>query len=261
MFCWQDREDCRCYDEDREISLAEVHYGWLAPGENNLTLLADVPMGARVLDVGCGMGENVAALHSMSFDTYGIDISPHMLDRAQTKLKQSHAMPSTEVPERLLEADVLDVQRAFRGRFNLVLSVYSLEFMPDIDAFRQAVANIADVLEDDGQFVLCVSHPTGHPHYPNIINNETTDLAASDAPLLLYSIRDLVQAICDAEMVPDRVVEQQTMNPSQISYQESLEYPYHFKEGRNPFKCQFDYISNKYPHTLIVKSRKATPHS
>jgi hypothetical protein len=131
-----------------------------------------------------------------------------------------------------------------------------LEFLEDVDAFRQAISNISNVLEENGQFVFCVAHPTGHPKYPDEISNSTDQISSGAVSILLYSIRDLVQGVCDADMAVDRVIEQKTMNPSQISYEESLQFPYRFKKGRNPFHLLFDSINNKNPHTIIIRARK-----
>ena len=83
---WQDREYCRQYAETWEISTHEVHYGWLSPGENTLRLFSEISLeGAAVLDVGCGMGENLFSLNRRGAKCFGIDISEHMLSYARTR--------------------------------------------------------------------------------------------------------------------------------------------------------------------------------
>src|ERR1051326_9119162 len=83
---WRDREFCQQYADTWEISTSEVHYGWLSPGENSVRLLPTAEIeGATVLDVGCGMGENMVALAKKGATCFGIDVSEHMLAFAREK--------------------------------------------------------------------------------------------------------------------------------------------------------------------------------
>jgi hypothetical protein len=53
---WDDMEFCRKYAETWEISMEQVHDGWLAPGEDTLQLLSKIDIKeAAVLDLGCGV--------------------------------------------------------------------------------------------------------------------------------------------------------------------------------------------------------------
>ena len=81
---WNDEEFCKNYKNTWEISLSEVHYGWLAPGEMTLKLLQKEKVAdAKVLDVGCGLGQNLVALSKKGAQGYGLDISNSMLDKAK----------------------------------------------------------------------------------------------------------------------------------------------------------------------------------
>ena len=39
--------------------------------------------GARVLDIGCGSGRDLAALHKLCFQPYGLDGTPELVELAQ----------------------------------------------------------------------------------------------------------------------------------------------------------------------------------
>lgn len=80
---WENSEFCNEYESIWEISVDEVHYGWLAPGEQTLGLLSDsVRENSNVLDVGCGMAQNLIALAKQGVSSYGLDISMCMLEKA-----------------------------------------------------------------------------------------------------------------------------------------------------------------------------------
>ena len=82
-----------------------------------------------ILDVGCGSGENLAALaRAGDYDLTGTDLSPEAL-----------AMTQRRVPKARLVT--LDVQRdRVPGAFDLVMSIQVVEHLPDD---RAAIANMA----------------------------------------------------------------------------------------------------------------------
>ena len=233
-----------------------MHYGWLASGERILQLLQEIPDGSKALDVGCGMVENVVALHEMKLDAYGLNMSQHLVRSAITTLRDNHVEATQYgLRKRIRKCDARELTRTFREKFDAVLAVYSMEFFENIEEFRSAIAEICKSMEVGGSFVLCLSHPTTHPDYPDL-HNETSMLGHKDSPLLMYSVRDVVQALCDHDLVVERIVEQHTSRPSQMTYGEAKQYPYHFHKGQNPFHTLFDTMNEQNPHTLIYKSRR-----
>ena len=90
-------------------------------------------LGVRsVLDVGCGGGDNLAALAAAgSYDLAGVDISPEAL-----------AIAARRVPEARLT--VLDIQReALPEQFDLVISVQVVEHLPHDGAALLHMARMA----------------------------------------------------------------------------------------------------------------------
>ncbi|MFW6201086.1 MAG: class I SAM-dependent DNA methyltransferase [Gemmatimonadota bacterium] len=72
----------RAYDRDRGRSLQER--AWLD------RFLSHVRPGGTVLDVGCGMGEPIAAyLIGRGFDVVGVDASPSMIERCRARFPDS----------------------------------------------------------------------------------------------------------------------------------------------------------------------------
>jgi SAM-dependent methyltransferase len=69
-------------------SLSQVTGGPLRPGGLDLTermlMLCDLPVNARILDVGCGSGSTVEKLQKMGFQAVGVDRSKLLLQTALT---------------------------------------------------------------------------------------------------------------------------------------------------------------------------------
>lgn len=252
-FDWMDEEVCQGYVSTREIATDDVHYGWLSPGERALNLLAAIKPRAKVLDIGCGAGENLIALARKGHDCYGLDISPCMIDFAAAKLEAS-GLPESAFPS--LELCDMRHMTAFANiGFDLILSVYSCEFLDSLKEFRDVLAMAFGRLMPGGRFVCCFSHPLQHHAHTQLLN-ETGRTGLQMGDPLMFSFRDTVSVITDAGFVIDRIVEQETRAPSQISYEDSIQYPYHFARGKNPCDSKFDHISNSAPHTVIYSVSK-----
>ena len=83
---WDDQEFCKKYESTWEISVDDIHYGWLAQGENSLGLLDDVNLSnANVLDIGCGLGQNLISFEKRGANCFGFDVSTCMLSKAEIK--------------------------------------------------------------------------------------------------------------------------------------------------------------------------------
>ena len=70
------------YQARTRISTDDVHYGSLAPGERELGLLGDVT-GKRIIDIGCGGGQNSIALTKWGAICVGVDPSPAQIAHAR----------------------------------------------------------------------------------------------------------------------------------------------------------------------------------
>lgn len=103
------------------LSMAIDHWQYFAPFYHRLR--ARLPKGARVLEVGCGLGHSAAYLAAHGFDVTGIDNEQKLIDEAQ-KLAREWSLPiAFEV------ADAFDLSR-YHGRFDLVYSAGVLEHWP-----------------------------------------------------------------------------------------------------------------------------------
>lgn len=112
-----------------------------------------VQPGARVLDIGCGVGRWSRRLAARGAHVTGVDLSPTMIEEATRRARAGG------VAERcrflVQDCSQLDVE----GPFDLVLSVTVLQHILDAAALSAAVRRIARHLAPDGRLVILEAAP------------------------------------------------------------------------------------------------------
>ena len=136
------------YQAETRISVDDVHYGPISPGEKELRLLGDV-RGRRVLELACGAAQNAIALAKWGARVTAIDISPRQLQHARRLVSREG------VDVALLRGDMESLGFG-DGAFDIVLSSFGWEFAPDLAA---CFAECHRVLRAGGRLVVCTVHP------------------------------------------------------------------------------------------------------
>jgi ubiquinone/menaquinone biosynthesis C-methylase UbiE len=137
---------------DRYSKLESFLYDrWVAPAVTSQaavleTELDAAPQGARVLDVGCGGGQNLLwiAGRRPDLDLTGLDLSADQVGRAERRAR------SVDVNARFVEGSALELPFE-DASFDIVLSVGSLKHWPDKD---RGISECLRVLRPGGQLFV-----------------------------------------------------------------------------------------------------------
>jgi SAM-dependent methyltransferase len=123
-------------NQDKAIALGHPSYVWGFGQERRMNLIRRfVPLEDRsILDVGCGLGMYVRALHNFSQDVHGVDIDEEKVAEASQGLPNIRVASAEDLPYP-------------DGRFDVVLSHEVIEHVADD---RQAVAEAVRVLRRPG---------------------------------------------------------------------------------------------------------------
>ena len=113
----------------------------------------DVRPGARVLDVGCGVGRWSCRLAARGASVTGVDLSPTMIAQAQRRA----AAQGVAARCRFLAQDLAALE--VDGPFDLILGVTVLQHILEPEALRAAVQRLASHLAPDGSLVLLEAAP------------------------------------------------------------------------------------------------------
>ncbi|HKH17309.1 MAG TPA: class I SAM-dependent methyltransferase [Solirubrobacteraceae bacterium] len=101
--------------------------------------------GRRALVVGCGLGDDAEFVAGLGFDTLAFDVSP-------TAVRAAHGrFPGSRV--RYVVADLLDPPAEWRGAFDLVVEIITVQSLPEPPR-RQAIANVACMVGAGGTLVV-----------------------------------------------------------------------------------------------------------
>ncbi len=113
--------------------------------EAEVSLLADLAAGGRVLELGVGTGRVAIPLSQMGLEVHGIESSPAMVDQLRAK---PHGEEVSVTVGDFADVDV-------PGTFSLCLAVFSTLFMLRCQEDQlRCFANVAAHLEPGGSFVV-----------------------------------------------------------------------------------------------------------
>lgn len=98
----------------------------------------------KAIVIGCGLGDDAEELARYGFSVTAFDISPKAIQWA----KEIH--PETKVDYRI--ADLFDLPDEWKGRFDFVLEVYTVQALP-LDLREKAITAIAELVAPNGELL------------------------------------------------------------------------------------------------------------
>ena len=109
------------YQAETFISLSDVHYAPLCPGERELSILGDVG-GLRTLELACGAAQNSIALAKWGARATALDLSERQLGRA----RELSAQEGVQID--LVQGDIERLGMFRDGRFDIIITCFGMEF-------------------------------------------------------------------------------------------------------------------------------------
>jgi SAM-dependent methyltransferase len=220
------------YQNKHTRPIVDVCYGRLEPTERTLSLLGQVS-GKRILDLGCGGGQNCVALTRMGADCSGVDISEEQIFYARLLAEQENVkieFHRTEILEFLSGADP--------NAFDIVLSVFCIPYIRDLGSL---FLQIHRVLVPNGAFVFASNHPVRDVAELDsgsvVIRKSYFESGPEDwnykgsnqqpiAPLTTYrrTFSELLNPLSDAGFMLERLIEPEPITEDEFSSDEAELY-------------------------------------
>ncbi len=137
------------YNRKYEISCDNIHYGPLCPGEAKLSLLGDMK-GLRVIDLGCGGGQNAVALSKMGAEVTAIDFSGKQIKQAELLAKLNNVDIDFQV------SDIESLSSFESQSFDIAISACAISFVKNI---KRAFKGVHRILKSSAIFALSDMNP------------------------------------------------------------------------------------------------------
>jgi SAM-dependent methyltransferase len=147
--------------------------------------------GKKALDFGCGAGRSTRFLTNLKFDCVGIDISSSMIQAA--KKADVHG------DYRLVnDGDFSGFQA---GSFDLVLSAFAFDNIPDVTKRRELLLKLSGLLNRNGRIVLLGSTPDIYRH--EWASFTTKDFPENHSAQSGMPVRIIMKDVTDSRPVVD----------------------------------------------------------
>ena len=209
------------YQAETRISLDDVHYAPLAPGERELKILGDV-RGKRVLELACGAAQNAIAVSKWGARTTAIDISALQLGQARRLIAEEGVQVD------LLQGDMEHLGMFRDECFDILMSSFGWEFVPDLGA---CFSECQRVLRPGGLIVVCTVHPlaafewseddsalmvTDYFNPPVEVWGDGGRSGADEAMTFFHTLEEMFTLLTSSGFTVDRIVEPYPCSCEQI---------------------------------------------
>ena len=251
---WDEMSDS--YQAESRISLDDVHYAPIAPGERELQLLGDVS-GKRVLELACGAAQNSIALAKWGARVTAMDFSSKQLQKARILVSGEN------VEVNLIRGDMEQLGMFRDAAFDIVLSSFGWEFVPELGACFDECNR---ALVDDGLLIVCTVHPltafewdedenalivADYFNPPVEVWGDSSHPGVDKAVTIFHTIQEMFDLLISNGFRVERIVEPYPYPVQSMSEAEKRAMPY-----SGPFwENQQERLSH-VPFSIVYKARK-----
>lgn len=249
----------KSYQQKSKISLEDVHYGPISPGESELNLLGNV-RGKDVLEIGCGGGQNVIVLVKWGARSVGLDISEEQIKYARRLAKKENIDISFYI------GSMEDLSMFQEERFDIVLSSFGIGYVENL---TKTFKEVFRVLRKGGLFVFADVHPIANRGRAILYGKRkiwgisnyfdrrkrlwTWRVEGKRAKFQGYhrTIQDYFDLLLTAGFVIEKILEPEPYPLDKMSDVEKRRIPYVHED----FLKDYD-LWKRIPYTIIFKARK-----
>jgi len=244
------------YRRTGRISTYVVHYGPLSSGEEDLRLMGDVS-GKKILDLGCGGGQNSIALARQGARVTAMDFSEEQLAFAAKLAREAN------VTVKFVCDDIEKFSSLEGQKFDIVLSSFALSSVENIS---EVFIKVRRVIKDGGLFVFSMEHPlrtntsqedylsfhgNTYPLVKNYFHTGKEERTCQCGRVAVYKrkMEDIINPLVLSGFRIMQVIEPPVYDINNMTQEEIDDIPF--------LPCQETYTYNflqQFPVTLIIKA-------
>lgn len=168
---------------------------------HNMYLKHQLSAGARVLDYGCGGGNNSVFLLQKGYSVTGVDVAPSFRNLVAKNLELHHLDQSNLASFGLIDpsSTTLDFPD---NHFDFVLSNQVLYYLPDEQHLKNVCRELRRVLRPGGTVFFTMMGPQNYyitHHLKQVHGGRVFEIAIEDKSHRLYGVRELILIVRDED--------------------------------------------------------------
>jgi ubiquinone/menaquinone biosynthesis C-methylase UbiE len=247
------------YQSSVRISLDDIHYGPISPGEKELKLLGEVE-GKDILEIGCGGGQNAITLAKWGAKSVGLDISEEQIKYAKILANEQRVKVSFNV------GSMENMTMFSDESFDIVLSSCAIGYSEN---YGQTFHEAFRVLRRGGLFVFCVVHPIANRgravrygkrrlwglgnYFDRRRRTWAWKFDKCSAKFYGYhrTFQDYFNSIVSAGFIVVKVLEPEPFPLDKMTEEEKRKIPYYWEVSEKEYD-----IWRRIPYTLLFKAKK-----
>lgn len=246
------------YQRRSRIGTDDIYYGDFILGEKQLKLLGEAK-GKRILEIGCGGGQNSIVLAKQGANVSGVDFSEKQIAYARALARKEKVQVDFQV------GDMQNLSQFSDNTFDVVLTTVSLLYVENL---FKTMSEVNRVLKSGGVFLFSEGHPMAEGELIRYRGRKVyaissyfrrrkifwEDKLSNGTKVKMYSyhrpLEDYFDALLQNGFSIERYLEPQRLPKSKLSPREK-------EKIEKSSEARKDYESMKLvPFWFIIKARK-----
>lgn len=170
----------------------------------NMYLKENMPSG-RVLDYGCGSGNNSIFFIEEGYETYGVDVADAALPLIKANLQSRHLDIGLADRFSIISPDFSSLPFE-TGFFNFIISNQVLYYLPSEEHIRRVCKEFSRCLRLGGIVFFTMFGPKNYyftHHAKQIHGGKVFEIEIDDPTHRLYGLRELIYLVPDVDELKD----------------------------------------------------------
>jgi SAM-dependent methyltransferase len=168
---------------------------------HNMFLKKNIPEGGKILDYGCGSGNNSVFFMQKGYSVFGVDVAPSFKNLVAKNLALHSVDKSALANFSVITADTTTINFS-DNHFDFVLANQVLYYLPTEEHLRKICVEIRRILRPGGFVFITMMGPRNYfitHHLKQVHDERVYEISMEDKKHRLYGIRQFILVVRDEE--------------------------------------------------------------
>ncbi|WP_339206560.1 class I SAM-dependent methyltransferase [Paenibacillus sp. FSL K6-3182] len=168
---------------------------------HNMFLKNNIPSGGKVLDYGCGSGNNAAFFMQKGYSVNGVDVAPSFKNLVARNLQMNNIDESLINNFSLIKPDTTTLDFP-DNHFDFILSNQVLYYLPTEQHLKSVCSELNRILKPGGYVFFTMMGPQNYyitHHLKKIHHERIYEISIDDKAHRLNGVKELIYTVKDEE--------------------------------------------------------------